>query len=189
MIRTQLTHILLTGAMAVFVTGCTGQNASPETATDEHGEHAAHGSEDHAAHHDHPTTGPHKGGFVELGDHQYLAEVAHDEGAVTIYFYEHDGTTPVPIDAKQITINVMHDGKPEQFQLAAKPVSGDPEGQSSRFTLKSAELAGHLDEEAAKPKLMVTIDGTPFSAPLAHHHHEHDHEGHDHGEEGHDHAE
>ena len=190
MIRTFFTHALPLAAVAVFAVGCN----DPAAETDEHAgetaaEHAAHEEEGHA--HEHAVHGPHDGEFVDLGDHEYLAELVHDAEAVTIYLYDHDGKTPVPTEAKEITINLMHDGQPEQFKLAASPTESDPEGKSSRFTLKEAELAGHLDEEAAAPKLMVTINGTPYTAPLAHDHegHDHGHEGHAHGEEGHEHAE
>ena len=171
MIRSLLTHALPLVAVAAFTAGCNSETAAPtgETA----GEHAAHGEESHADGHDHATTGPHDGSLIELGDHEYLAELVHDETTVTIYLYEHDATTAVPIDAKEISINLMHDGQPEQFKLAA----GDPQGKSSKFTIENADLASHLDEEAAQPQLMVTINGTPYSAPLAHHH---DHEGHEH---------
>ncbi len=133
--------------------------------------------------HAHPSEGPHHGTLVELGNEEYHAEVVHDEQSVTVYILDASATKAVAIDAAELTINLTHDGSPEQFKLAASPDEADPAGKSSRFSLTDAELVGHLDDDAAAPKLMVTIDGTPFRGEIKH---DHDHAGHDHA--GHDHA-
>lgn len=41
----------------------------------------------------------------------------------------------VPGDASEAMINVMHDGKPEQFKLAAAPEESDPSGKSYRSAI------------------------------------------------------
>ena len=76
--------------------------------------------------HAHPSEGPHHGDLVELGNEEYHAEVVHDEGSVTIYILDGHVENAVPIDAAEITINLKHDGQPEQFTLAASPDAGDP---------------------------------------------------------------
>ncbi|QEG41528.1 hypothetical protein [Roseimaritima ulvae] len=132
--------------------------------------------------HDHPSEGPHHGTLVELGSEEYHAEVVHDEQSVTIYILDASATEPVAIDAADLTINLTHDGSPEQFKLVADPDEGDGEGKSSRFTLADAELVKHLDDDAAAPTLTVTIAGTPYRGQIKH---DHDHDGHDHA--GHQH--
>jgi hypothetical protein len=124
--------------------------------------------------------------LIELGAQEYHAELVHDDagGKVTVYILDAAAAKPVAIDADQVTINLTHDGKPEQFQLAAAPAEGDPEGKSSRFVSQDAELAQDLDAHGADARLMVNIDGQSYNAPIAH---EHDDHGHEHGEEEHAH--
>ena len=132
--------------------------------------------DDHDDGHAHPTEGPHQGGLIELGNEEYHAEIVHDEttGSVTIYVLNAAATEQVPIESTEVTINVKHDGKPEQFKLAASPDANDPQGKSSRFISTDAELGEHLDEEAADPKLVLAINGKSFRGTIAH-----DHDGHD----------
>ncbi|MCA9125569.1 MAG: hypothetical protein KDB22_00725 [Planctomycetales bacterium] len=127
--------------------------------------------------HAHPSEGPHHGTLVELGNEEYHVEVTHDAASVTVYVLDSTAKKAVPVDSSDLTINILHDGKPEQFKLLASPEQGDPSGKSSRFTLADAELAGHLDEESASPKLSVTIGGTPYRGEIKH---DHDHSGHAH---------
>lgn len=165
---------LVLGALPIF-SGCGNQPAAPgggaatpPAAADAHA---------------HPSEGPHHGALIELGNDEYHAEVVHSADTVTVYILDAAAAKPVAIDAKEVTINVMHDNKPEQFQLAASPEAFDGVGRSSRFALQDPELVEHLDSAAAAPKLIVTIDGTPYRGEV---HHDHDHAGHDHD---HDHAE
>lgn len=127
----------------------------------------------------HPSEGPHHGGLIELGKEEYHAELVHDEDAeqVTIYVLDGSAKTAVPIEAKEVTINVQHDGQPEQFQLAAQPDQGDPEGKSSRFISDNAELIEHLDEEGATARLVLKINGKSYNGQISH---SHDHAGHKH---------
>ncbi len=128
--------------------------------------------------HNHPSEGPHHGTLVELGNEEFHAEVIHDDKSVTVYILDSSAKKAVPIDASDLTINLLHDGTPEQFKLAASPDASDPAGKSSRFTLADAELVGHIDDDTSAPKLSVTINGTPYRGEI-HHDHDHDH-GHDH---------
>ena len=172
---------------ALTLSGCTGgvqqNSASSGTVTkgppdtvghDEHGH-------DHSGEHAHPSEGPHHGDLVELGNEEYHAEIVHgDAGAVTVYVLDSSAKAAVPIDATEVLINVTHDGKPEQFKLAAAPESGEPQGKSSKFNVVDAELASHLDEEGAAAKLVLTIAGKQYTGKIEHHHdHEHGHD-HDH---------
>ena len=130
--------------------------------------------------HAHPSEGPNHGTLIELGNEEFHAELVHDEKSVTVYVLDAGATKAVPIDAQDVTINLMHDGTPEQFKLAASPVTSDPSGKSSRFMLADAELVGHIEDKAAAPKLMLTINGIPYRGEIRHDHKGDDHSGHDH---------
>jgi len=165
--------------LAIFVTvltivlvGCTSETNTngPETS-------APPATVDPHAGHNHPTEGPHHGDLVELGNEEFHAEVVHDEQSVTIYVLNAAADTQVPIEATEVTINTTHDGSPEQFKLAASPDVNDPPGKSSRFVSNGPDLAGHIDEEGAEHRLVLTINGKSYRGEIAH---DHDHEGHDH---------
>ncbi len=125
--------------------------------------------------HDHPSEGPHHGDLIELGNEEFHAEMVHDDaaGAVTIYILDSAAKIAVPIDAAELVINLKHDGKPEQFKLMPSADTGDPAGKSSRFTLKDADLASHIEDAAADAKMSVNINGKPYSGAIQHtHNHE-----------------
>jgi hypothetical protein len=162
-------------AAGFWTAGCGDPADSPSPAT---GGGSAAGGDAHEGHeHNHPTEGPHHGDLVELGNEEYHAEVVHDDdaGSVTVYILDGSAKSAVPVDATEVTLNVTHEGQPEQFKLAASPDAGDPAGKSSRFTLTNKELLEHLDEAGATAKLALTIDGKSYSGEVEH--------GHEHGDE------
>ncbi|TWT51690.1 hypothetical protein KOR42_33760 [Thalassoglobus neptunius] len=131
--------------------------------------------------HDHGTEGPHHGSLIELGSGHYHAELVHDDQSVTIYILDGKAVNSYPIEATDLTINMKIDGKPEQFSLPAVPDTDDPTGKSSRFEIQDPKLAASLDEDAAEPRLVVTIDGKPYRGVITHSHdddHDHDHDHH-----------
>lgn len=135
-------------------------------------------SSDHAVH-DHPTEGPHHGALVELGDEQYHAEVVHNEqaGEVSVYLLDAAATNAVPIDAAELTLNLTHDGQPQQFKLTAAPDAGDPASAGSRFTSADADLLKELAHGHAEGQLVVRIGSKQFRGllPLAEDDEHHDH--------------
>jgi len=137
----------------------------------------------HADEHAHLSEGPHHGDLVELGNEEFHAEVVHGEGGrVSVYILDSSAKAAVPIDATELTINITHDGNAEQFKLPADRDAADPEGKSSRFSLKDEELASDLDSHDAAAKLVVMINGKSYSGKIAHDHdaeHKHD-DGHKH---------
>ncbi|MEO8269211.1 MAG: hypothetical protein ABI557_05795 [Aureliella sp.] len=172
-----LSVAIVFGSLFFFTVGCESKPANnANNSTDSKAGSPAPGEHVHA----HASEGPHHGTLVELGSEEYHVEVTHDASTVTLYVLDSSAKQAVPIDASDVTINVVHDGRPEQFKLTASPDAGDPAGKSSRFTLADAELVGHLDEESAAPKLSLTIDGTPYRGEI-----EHEHEGHDHSDHAH----
>ena len=156
--------------VAISVLGCSGEPSSETTGSGPE----TSGPPDTVGH-AHPTEGPHHGDLIELGNEEYHAEILHDEsaGTVTIYVLDSGATKQVPIDASEVTINAKHDGQPEQFKLAAAPDTNDPQGKSSCFVSNDEELAHHLDEEGAEPRLVLTINGKSYRGVITH-----DHEGH-----------
>lgn len=162
-------------ACALLLAGCGGETSPGSGEAAGGGDTHAHDEQDHADGHDHPTEGPHHGDLVELGNEDYHGEVVHDDdGLVTVYILGGDAKTAVPIDPSELTINVSHDGKPEQFTLVETPDTDDPEGKSSRFVISSPELVEHL-ESGAKAKLTVMIEGRSYSGAVVHSHHGHSH--------------
>ncbi|HVW01852.1 MAG TPA: hypothetical protein VHB77_15980 [Planctomycetaceae bacterium] len=174
MLKTGFSIVVALGLTAVI--GCGGQ---PTPAPAKNADKAAPAEKAHAEHshgheheHGHAAHGPHEGELIELGNEEYHAELLHDDKQVTIYILDSTASKVVAIEAGEVTVNLKHDGKPEQFQLAASPDDSDPKGKSSRFTSENAELLGHLDEKDADAKLVVEINGKTYRGSLAH---DHDH--------------
>lgn len=161
----------------VLAVGC-NDGPGPDAHADSHADHG--GSAPAADAHAHPTEGPHHGHLIELGKEEFHAELVHDKAAVTIYLLDAAAKTAVAIDSTEVVVNLKHDGKPEQFKLAAAPLDGETDGKSSRFQSTDAELAGHLDDTASEPRLNVTINGTPYTGSMSHVHDDHDDEHDDH---------
>jgi len=122
--------------------------------------------------HSHSTHGLHGGHLVELGDHEYHAEIVDDEktGIVTVYIVDESGKKQVPVDATEIVINLTQNGTPAQFKLPAVPEDDDPQDESSRFQLQDKTLVQELHNESAQPRLSVTISGTSYTGKIEHHH-------------------
>lgn len=153
-----LSMVVFAGALAAML-GCGSAN-SPHVHT-----HAA-------ADHDqgHPSEGPHHGHLIELGNEEFHAELTHDETTkvVAVYILDNEAKAAVPIDAAEVTINMVVGGKPAQFILPAAPQASDPAGTSSRFQLADEKLCAGFDAEGAAGRLNVVIVGRPFSGEIAH---------------------
>ncbi|VAX36326.1 hypothetical protein-signal peptide prediction [hydrothermal vent metagenome] len=170
-----LTFACLALVTSLLITGCGGDKKDTPPKGDEHG-------------HAHPTKGPHGGSLIELGKEKYHAELVHDEKAktVTIYLLDSEAKKAVPVDAKEMVINLTHGGENEKFVLAASSDEGETGGKSSRFVSKNEELVEDLDAKDMKATLSIKIEGKSFSGDIKH---EHGHEGHDHGKKEHKHKE
>lgn len=178
-----LTSVIAT-TLALVLAGCGGNSTQPSNVP---GGTQTAGPPDTVAtehEHAHPSEGPHGGGLIELGNEAYHAELVHDDaaGTVTIYVLDSAGKTAVPIDAAEVTINLKHEGRGEQFKLAAAADTNDPPGKSSRFVSSDAELAEDLDREDAEAQLAVTINGKPYRGAIEHRH-GHDEDDHEHAHE------
>jgi len=127
--------------------------------------------------HDHPTTGPHKGSLIELGNEEFHAELVHDDAAhkVTIYLLDGHAKGNATSTDPQVTLNFVVDGKPQQYFLPTAPQAGDAAGSSSRFELVDEALCTAIDAKNNQGRLNVTIGGKQFSGTIAAHDHEHGH--------------
>ena len=156
----------------------------------DHGEagHSDDDGHDHAdSGHDHGHEGPHGGHVIEFGTEKYHGELVHDDASGTVSIYLLDGKVKnaMPVDAAEVTLNLVIDGKPQQYKLPAAPLDGEPEGKSSRFELVDKDLLEALEGDATG-RLNVTVDGEDLVGEIDHHEHEHEHhedgDGHDHDE-------
>ncbi|MCE9629390.1 MAG: hypothetical protein K8S94_01540 [Planctomycetia bacterium] len=127
--------------------------------------------------HAHPTEGPHHGGLIELGKEDYHAELVHDDATdtVTIHILDSSATKPVPITAKQLTLNMRTAGKPQQFTLSAQPQKGDAAGSASAFATTSKEICRAIDGSGASGRLNVEIGGKIYVGKVGGHSHNHKH--------------
>jgi hypothetical protein len=180
-------HVRLAAALVAILSlslnlGC-GNNAPPkETAQSEEAHHDHEEGQDHGHKegeaHAHPSEGPHHGDLIELGKEEYHAELTHDEATntVTIYLLDGSAANNVAIDEKEITLNMVADGKPSQFKLPAAPQADDPAGQSSKFSLSDEALMEALETPNATGRVNITIQGKSYTGTVEHHdHEEHDH--------------
>jgi hypothetical protein len=171
-------HLLIVSPLvvcaALTLSGCGNNTVQTEPTTTA----PTAGEQDHKHGHAHPSEGPHHGDLVELGSEEYHAEVVRGEGdAVTIYILDATAKNAVPIEATEVTLNLTHDGKPEQVQLPATPEASDGQGKSSKFSVVNAELASHLDDEKSSARLVVTVAGKQYTGKVEHHRdHAHGHE-------------
>lgn len=127
--------------------------------------------------HAHPTEGPHKGALIELGKEDYHAELVHDDATetVTIYILDSSATKPVPITAKQLTLNMRVGGKPHQFLLAAQPQQGEDAGSASAFAASGKQVCQAIDAHGASGRLNVEIAGKVYVGKVSGHTHDHKH--------------
>ena len=158
-------HVFLASFVVLSLIGC-GDSASNDKSSD-----GKKSGDKHA----HPSTGPHGGQLIELGDEEYHAELLHDDATdtVTIYMLDAAAKKAVSVAEDAVSINALIDGKPRTFKLKAVSAAG---GLASQFELVSEELHEAIeDPETTKAKLNVTIDGKPFAGTIEHHEHGDEH--------------
>jgi len=143
------------------------------------------GHEGGDAHEDaHASEGPHHGHLIELGKEDYHAELIHEESTheVIVFVLDSAAKERVPIEAKELLINISSGKKPTQYSLSAAPDAVDPGDKSSRFMLRSEDLCDSICASGAKGRVNITINGKTYSGAIehvAHAGHEHAH-GHKH---------
>ena len=177
------TYILATLALSMLASGCAKQtpNEPVEVAgSPPSGGHEGHDHGDHEGHgHGDEHQGPHDGHVIELGrNHEFHAELVEDEaaGMVTVYMLDKD-LKELAIDQATIVMNLKVDGQGKTFELVAVDAR---DGKAARFDASDRSLFEALHEHEATGKLRVTINGSPYSGEVEHHHHG-DHDDHGHG--------
>lgn len=173
------TQTVTAALVCALAAGCADSGGDYQEVTPEAAKAAA---EDHSHAH-----GPNGGDVVELGDHSIHAEVVFDEGAgqLDVYLLGEDVSTAHPVALPELTLSFSHGDTSEDFALAAKPLDGEPEGQSSRFSITDAELADEFHEHGEGAELHFTVDGKEYRGTV---HHYHDHGDHGHADDGHGHG-
>ena len=164
--------LLLTTTVVAGLVGC-GEAPTKKSASSQSTVTAGPPATVETAHdHVHPTEGLHGGSLIELGNEEYHAELVHDDAAatVTIYLLDSAAKQAVGIDAKDIAVNLSHEGQAEQFRIAASPDSTDQGGKSSRFVSTDPELTKELDHEHVTGQLVVVINGKQFRGDIQHEH-------------------
>jgi hypothetical protein len=173
-------ELAMTAAFALILAGCTDSVGYLEIDSDEsevgHDDHSGHG---HGAH------GPNGGEIVEVGNEEFHAEVVVDESThrIDVYVLGSDAKTAKPIDATEISLSFKHGDEVEEFKLTAAALDGEPEGQSSKFTITDEELFEELHEHSEGATLSFTAGEESLSGTVTH---SHDHgDEHGHGDHGH----
>ena len=140
------------------------QTTAPKAATNAH-QHAAHG--------------PHKGDLLEIGKHDYHAELCLDEQRkqIVVYLLDRELKNYVAIDAPALSINLKLAGKPAQIKLPAMPQKADRSGWASCFGATSPELMTALHDPKSDARLSLRIGDKSFVVKVVHNH---DHTGHNH---------
>jgi len=175
---------LLTLGMAflssILLAGCPEQGAM-KTAGDADMKKEAENAE-----HAHEHTAPHGGHLIELGKHEYTAEVLFDATTkvVTIYVLGAHADVPVAVTPTDISFHMAHGDHEDELTLKAEPQTGDAEGKASKFI--SEPQHDHLKEiadiEALHGHVHVKIGDKEYEGELTHNHgkdghdHDHDHE-------------
>ena len=136
----------------------------------------AYGFGDDASRHGEEHVAPHGGTLVELGDHQYHAEIAWDEKAKTITLYVLDGEAEkaVPISAIELVLYVDTDDEGTPYKLVAKPQPGDgDDGKSSRFvTTDKDAFEKYHDDDSARGGIELSIGEKTYEVGVTHEEHD-----------------
>jgi hypothetical protein len=127
----------------------------------------------------HPTHGPHNGDLLEIGNHDYHAELCLNEPKqqVVVYLLDKDLKHYIAMDSPALMINLKIAGKPTQIKLAATPQNSDRSGSSSCFSVVSPELMSALHDARSDARLSLRIGEKAYVVKVVHHH---DHAGHSH---------
>jgi hypothetical protein len=153
--------LLSLAGLLVLAVGCKEDTPAPAPAASKGAADADAGAE--SSEHSHGS-GPHGGVIVDWGGGAYHVEftVDHDAKEATAYVLGSDATTPAPVKASGIALNI--DDPATDVELAAKPLEGETDGKSSRF-VGQHETLGVVREFAGA--ISGEIDGTPYVGEFA----------------------
>jgi hypothetical protein len=128
--------------------------------------------------HDHNAPGKHGGQQQLLGNHEYHAELAHNEATGEVALYITDGEfKPVAAPEKEIFLTASVAGEPKEFTL---PADANPPPGEPRFVLVDKQLCELVCKAEGGLRLNATINGKPYAATYtASAHADHDADEHD----------
>jgi hypothetical protein len=164
---------LMVSMACVVAGGCTqapsGGSPDPAAVSKEKAEVAA------APKHDHNAPGKHGGQQQLLGNHEYHAELVHNETTGEVVLFISDGEfKPVAVPEKEVFLTASVAGQPKEFTLSGD--ANPPEGQP-RFVLVDKELCDAICKAGEGVRLNATIKGKPYAANYtAAGHDDHEHE-------------
>ena len=104
--------------------------------------------------------------MAEFPGHQYALEITDEKGTTGLVtaFLTDAHFEPTAVDAKEIRLNFVIDGKPKTYTLSR---TEPEEGKPATFTLKDMELATlNCEGWQGEATVSVEIGGTPYSAKL-----------------------
>ena len=137
---------------------------------------------------DSPEHGPNGGHLIELGAHEYHAELVMEPETrkISIFLFGHELDEILPIAAEDIVLE-LEDGEEEiVLTLTPDPLEGETE-KASRFSVAGTEVPENLDDiEKLHGHFHVDIAEKEFVGELSHDHGDHDHGDHDHGDHEHE---
>jgi hypothetical protein len=115
--------------------------------------------------HDHNAPGKHGGQQQLLGNHEYHAELAHNEttGEVAIYVTDAE-FIPVAVPEKTIFLTAIIDGQPKEFTLSGETNPSGAAGGEPRFVLVDKQLCDAIGKGKDAVRLNATIKGKPYAA-------------------------
>jgi len=162
-------------ATIIWAAGCDSKqsnsnNAANATSANEHDHTVDTDDNRHAVEGHSHGEGPHGGTIADWGGGKFHVEftVDHGQQQATAYILGDDEKTPVPVDAKEISLAIK---EPDfQISLAASPQGGDPEGKSSRF-VANHENFGIVQEYQGS--MSGVVDGIPYSGNFKEVQHDH----------------
>jgi hypothetical protein len=168
----------------VFGCGKTSDTGGAESVASEHHNDDGHDHDGHdhgSAGHSH--VGPHDGHLIELGSNEaFHAELLHDDSThrVTVHILDGKAKNSVAISQPELLINIVSNGNPKQYKLAAVAQENEPNGMASCFQVEDVALCTALDASDCRGRLAVNIEGKQYVGEIEHH----DHEAHDHATRG-----
>jgi hypothetical protein len=142
--------------------------------------------------HDHGAPGVHGGPRPVLGNHEYHAELTHNEASGEVAVYITDAQyKSVPVPEKELFLTVAIAGKPREFKLANDVKQNGAPPRETRFVLVDKQLCAAVGKAGeAGVRMNAVVHGKPYTTTFASQTHDDDDHDHDaHGEKpGHDHA-
>ncbi len=162
MTKNTIHSALILAAMCCMILLSQGCGQHDEHSPGDGHDHGPSAANDHAALH----KTKYNEVMAEFPGHKYALEIIDEKettGLVTAFITDAH-FEPTTVDAKEVRLNFMVDGKPKSYTLTR---TEQETGKPAAFTLKDMELAT-LNCEGWKGEATVSVEigGTPYNAKL-----------------------